>query len=702
MVNHVDLLLRLSVLTNVVIVASMMAVAFASHSLALISALMENMVDLIVQGSLWYANRQSSKAMDNAKFPAGTSRFEPVVVVISATIMGMLSLIIIYESSMRLYTGFALNEPEVAKYSLAAIIIGCSAVGIKIGLVLYASFILKQTSSSSVEAIQMDNRNDTVANGFAIIMYGVASAKPSLWFLDPSGAIVIFIIILWTWLRTGKEQILQLVGIAASSEFIESVKEICENHHELMSLDIIRGYHFGNKYLVELEMIAPAEMTVQRAHDIAIQLQFKVEQLEDVERAFVHVDYQTREYDEHVVSRWSNAVDLFGGDMNGNELKSRRAREEINATWYINIFTLQVATNMVDHAALLIRLSVLTNVVIVASMSIVVFASHSLALISALMENMVDLVVQGLLAYANYRSSKAPDLAKFPAGTSRFEPILVILAASVMGMLSVVIIYESSMRLYTGFSTGEPDPTNLSTAAIVICSCAVATKIGLIIYASYVLKYTKSSAVAAIQQDNRNDTISNSFAIAVYGIAAAKESLWYLDPAGAILIFLSILLTWISTAKEQILQLVGVTASAEFIAKVKAICETHHNAISLDIVRAYHFGNKHLVELEVVAPASMTVKQAHDISIQLQFKVEQLEEVERAFVHVDYKNREYDEHVVSQLVNALDLYNENRPSDLSMSRLVPRQNATSSAARASSVNDSVTTPQATQFRSVEE
>lgn len=40
----------------------------------------------------------------------------------------------------------------------------------------------------------------------------------------------------------------------------------------------------------------------------------------------------------------------------------------------------------------------------------------------------------------------------------------------------------------------------------------------------------------------------------------------------------------------------------------------------------------------------MCVAEAHDISLALQMKVEDLDVVERAFVHVDYRARGYDEH----------------------------------------------------------
>ena len=40
------------------------------------------------------------------------------------------------------------------------------------------------------------------------------------------------------------------------------------------------------------------------------------------------------------------------------------------------------------------------------------------------------------------------------------------------------------------------------------------------------------------------------------------------------------------------------------------------------------------VEMEIVLPGDMTVRESHDIALALQHKFEGLDEVERAFVHV--------------------------------------------------------------------
>lgn len=47
----------------------------------------------------------------------------------------------------------------------------------------------------------------------------------------------------------------------------------------------------------------PADMTVHQSHDICLGLQDAVEALDEVERAFVHVDYASRHYPEHKTER---------------------------------------------------------------------------------------------------------------------------------------------------------------------------------------------------------------------------------------------------------------------------------------------------------------------------------------------------------------------------------------------------------------
>ncbi|KAH3827307.1 hypothetical protein DPMN_129238 [Dreissena polymorpha] len=84
--------------------------------------------------------------------------------------------------------------------------------------------------------------------------------------------------------------------------------------------------------------------------------------------------------------------------------------------------------------------------------------------------------------------------------------------------------------------------------------------------------------------------------------------------------------------------IVGHTATSEFISKITWLCIDHHKKIQkVDTVRAFHFGNNFLVEVDIVLPPDMTLREAHDIAEPLQQKIESQPEVERAFVHIDYE-----------------------------------------------------------------
>ena len=49
----------------------------------------------------------------------------------------------------------------------------------------------------------------------------------------------------------------------------------------------------------QVEIVMVPETPLRESHDVGIVLQHKIERLEQVERCFVHVDYQERDVDDH-------------------------------------------------------------------------------------------------------------------------------------------------------------------------------------------------------------------------------------------------------------------------------------------------------------------------------------------------------------------------------------------------------------------
>lgn len=102
---------------------------------------------------------------------------------------------------------------------------------------------------------------------------------------------------------------------------------------------------------------------------------------------------------------------------------------------------------------------------------------------------------------------------------------------------------------------------------------------------------------------------------------------------------------WARTVMENVWSLIGKTAPAEYIAELTYLVWNHDEQIKhIETVRAYTFGSHYFVEVHIVLPPDMSLTQAHHIGETLQDKLEQLSEVERAFVHVDIDITHYPEH----------------------------------------------------------
>lgn len=103
-----------------------------------------------------------------------------------------------------------------------------------------------------------------------------------------------------TWSLTVLENVNSLVGRTASPEYLQKLTYLCWNHHkEIRQIDTVRAYTFGSHYFAEVDIVLPADMPLQMAHDIGESLQNKLESLADIERAFVHLDYEVTHRPEH-------------------------------------------------------------------------------------------------------------------------------------------------------------------------------------------------------------------------------------------------------------------------------------------------------------------------------------------------------------------------------------------------------------------
>ncbi|KAK9807039.1 hypothetical protein WJX72_011532 [[Myrmecia] bisecta] len=288
--------------------------------------------------------------------------------------------------------------------------------------------------------------------------------------------------------------------------------------------------------------------------------------------------------------------------------------------------------------------SLLVNVLLLITKAFAYWTSQSKSLLASTADSFVDLASQLVLAVANYKIKKVDP--QFPIGRTRLEAVAVVSCAIIMSLSTIQVIQSAAWDLYAGLREGKLPDLDMGLLEYTILGVATALKAGLFVICIALRK--TSDSMLALAEDHRNDIMSNLSAIAFGGAASMSRKLWWIDPAGAILISLWIIYSWMDIVHEQVMKIVGKGAPTEFIAALKEVADSHHESVYVDVIRAYHFGARFIVEVEVIMPEDMTVRESHDIGLVLQHKLEAYDQVERAFVHVDYARRSEPEHKVER------------------------------------------------------
>ena len=285
-----------SFIANVILAGLQLYGAIASGSLSLFTTMADAIFDPLSNVTLILPNRAVSR-VDPRRFPSGKARLETVGNIAFCFIMCSVSFILIAFSIKDLAEG---QTEETNGFHYPAVIAVAIAFATKFTLFLYC-WALKD-KYSQIGILWQDHRNDLVINGFGILT-SVGGSKLK-WYIDPIGAIVLSLLISVIWLRTAFSEFLLLVGVSGPVDMHQLLTYTCLTHSpDIIAIDTVRCYHSGPRMIAEVDVVMSPEMSLRETHDIAEELQIKIESLPDIERAYVHVDYETTHKPEHAFKK---------------------------------------------------------------------------------------------------------------------------------------------------------------------------------------------------------------------------------------------------------------------------------------------------------------------------------------------------------------------------------------------------------------
>ena len=288
--RRTQIALQVSFYANIVLLGVKLFAAISSGSLSIITSALDSFLDL-VSGLILFMTDKTIRKQNKYLYPIGKSRMQPLGIIVFSCIMGTLGFQVLIEGIRQLIGDEHTHHLE---HLVLTIGIMCGVIVLKFFLFLFC----RNSTSSSVQTYAQDHRNDVATNSIGLAAALVGDMV--YYWVDPLGAILLAIYIVINWSQTAMENIRSMVGMSAPPEFLASLTYLAWNHHpDIVLIDTIRAYTFGPKYFVEVDIVLEEDMPLRRAHDIGEQLQNRIERLEDVERAFVHLDFESEHAPEH-------------------------------------------------------------------------------------------------------------------------------------------------------------------------------------------------------------------------------------------------------------------------------------------------------------------------------------------------------------------------------------------------------------------
>jgi len=258
------------------------------------------------------------------------------------------------------------------------------------------------------------------------------------------------------------------------------------------------------------------------------------------------------------------------------------------------------------------------------------FVSNSVALLSDALESIVNIAASGLMLFSVCVSERAPD-SSHKYGHEKIEDISSLVEGIFILIAALFIIYAAAGRLF------EPVELFKLDFAIGISMFATALNAGLSLL---LIKTAKSCGSTALEGDAKHlfsDVIST---VGVWiGLFVAQLTGWsFLDSVLAFVVAILIVRMGAGLVLKSSNRLMDQSCIAEE-KKIKEILGRHSfQFIDFHDLKTRRHGNQVFAELHLSVDGSLSVKEAHDLTDQLEEELKEEQPNVNLTIHVEPPN----------------------------------------------------------------
>jgi ferrous-iron efflux pump FieF len=273
---------RASVAVSVVLIALKFAAWLATGSVALLSSLIDSLLDLV-------AAIVNLAAVAHALEPAdyehrfGHGKAEPLAALGQSAFLAGGALLLTFEAISRIVA------PERVAYAVLGIVAMLVSLLLDGALVLYQRYVVAKTHSLAIGADELHFRSDMVVNT-AVLAALVLDRLVDAPLLDPlfGGAIGLWIII--GSIRLFRLSMSQLMDHELPDEDRARIRRIAESASEVTAVHDLKTRAAGPTAFIQMHLEMDGAMNLRRAHEIADEVEAQLRAAYPHAEIIIHQD----------------------------------------------------------------------------------------------------------------------------------------------------------------------------------------------------------------------------------------------------------------------------------------------------------------------------------------------------------------------------------------------------------------------------
>ena len=269
---------------------------------------------------------------------------------------------------------------------------------------------------------------------------------------------------------------------------------------------------------------------------------------------------------------------------------------------------------------------ILANIFLLLIKGFIGFVTASQAMIADAVNSASD-IFASLMTFIGNKIASEPQDDTHNFGHGKAEYVFSFLISIAMILVSVKILYDSAITLFTGSTL------KFSWLLIIICVITIITKFILYLYTKKLYKKYNNILLLANMKDHKNDCIVTTFTL--ISVLLTLVNIYWFDGVVGIGISLWICYTGIKIFIESYNVLMDISLDNSTFSEIIDISNSFNQIKRVDNVLSTPVGYQYMVFVTISVDGNLSTFESHELADKLECSLQNLDKVYRAVVHVN-------------------------------------------------------------------